>query len=283
VNMADAEGDGTFSFPMEHNLTDMLFRYGARINQDLVQDLTCGEFLIIDGMVGNQPQMKLIPWPFFPEINRYSEHPLVKNLDAVLLRFASSIDTVKAEGIRKTPLMFTSEYSRVLPSPVRVNLNDVRGGITPETFNQGNKPVAYLLEGRFASLYKNRNKPSGIDKSGFVEVGVESKVIVVADGDFIRNELNPSNGQPMELGIDPVSQKVYANKDFVINSLEYLLDDKGLILARAKEVSIRPLDKVKVKEGRVFWQTLNLGGPLVLIVLFGLAKAWMRKRKYTRF
>lgn len=283
VNMADAEGDGTFSFPMEHNLTDMLFRYGARINQDLVQDLTCGEFLIIDGMVGNQPQMKLIPWPFFPEINRYSEHPLVKNLDAVLLRFASSIDTVKADGIRKTALMFTSEYSRVLPSPVRVNLNDVRGGIVPETFNQGSKPVAYLLEGPFTSLYKNRSKPSGVDKSGFLEIGIPSRVIVVADGDFIRNELNPSNGQPMELGIDPVSQKVYANKDFVINSLEYLLDDDGLILARAKEVSIRPLDKVKVKESRVFWQTLNLAGPLFLMVLFGLAKAWVRKRKYTRF
>ena len=283
VDMAGAEGAGTMAFPIEHNLTDLLFQYGARINADFVQDMSSGEFLVIDGMIGDQPQMKLIPWPFFPEVNRYSDHPIVKNLDATIFRFASTIDTVKADGITKTPLMFTSERSRVLSSPVRVNLNDVRGGIDPETFRQGSQPVAYLLEGAFTSLYRNRVLPRGVNKTGFRENGAASKVVVVADGDFIRNELNPENGQPMELGIDPVSQKVYANKDFVVNALEYLMDDSGLILARSREVKIRPLDKVKVDEGRTFWQVLNLAGPLVLLLIFGVAKAFLRKKKYTRF
>lgn len=283
VDMAGAEGAGTMAFPIDHNLSDLLFQYGARINPDFVQDMSCGEFLVIDGMIGDQPQMKLIPWPFFPEVNRYSDHPIVKNLDATIFRFASTIDTVKADGITKTPLMFTSERSRVLSSPVRVNLNDVRGGIDPETFRQGSQPVAYLLEGVFTSLYKNRILPRGVNKTGFRENGVASKVVVVADGDFIRNELNPENGQPMELGIDPVSQKVYANKDFVVNALEYLMDDSGLILARSREVKIRPLDKVKVDEGRTFWQVLNLAGPLVLLLIFGVVKAFLRKKKYTRF
>lgn len=283
VDMAQAEGGGTFAFPIENNLADQLFRYGVRINQNFVQDLSCGQFLVIDGMIGDQPQMKLIPWPFFPEINRYSDHSIVKNLDATIFRFTSSIDTVKADGIVKTPLMFTSQRSRAVPSPVRVNLNDVRGGIDPETFNLGSQPVAYLLEGAFTSLYRNRVLPGGISKSGFRELGLPSKIIVVADGDFVRNELNPNNGQPMDLGLDPVSQKVYANKDFIVNALEYLLDDDGLILARNKEVKIRPLDKIRIDESRTFWQVLNLAGPLVLLIAFGLAKAFLRKNKYTRF
>ncbi len=283
VDMAGAEGAGTIAFPIEHNLKDLLFNYGARINADFVQDLSCGEFLVIDGMIGDQPQMKLIPWPFFPEVNRFSDHPMVKNLDAVLFRFTSTIDTVKADGIVKTPLMFTSERSRVLSSPVRVNLNDIRGGINPETFNQGSQPVGYLLEGPFSSLYKNRILPKGINKAGFKQAGVSSKIVVVSDGDFIRNELNPENGQPMELGIDPISQKVYANKDFIVNALEYLMDDNGLILARNREVRIRPLDKQKIDESRTFWQVLNLAGPLVLLLIFALIKAFLRKRRYTSF
>ncbi|MEQ8531884.1 MAG: gliding motility-associated ABC transporter substrate-binding protein GldG, partial [Imperialibacter sp.] len=145
------------------------------------------------------------------------------------------------------------------------------------------QPVAYLLEGPFSSLYRNRTLPRGVNKTGFREKGVPSKIVVVADGDFIRNELNPENGQPMELGIDPISQKVDANKDFIVNALEYLMDDDGLILARNREVKIRPLDKQKIDESRTFWQVLNLAGPLVLLLLFGIAKMFLRKRKYTRF
>lgn len=204
-------------------------------------------------------------------------------MDALLLRFASSIDTVKADGIRKTPLMFTSERSRVVPAPARVSFNDIQGGLNPASFNQGMQPVAYLLEGPFTSLYRNRPLPAAVNRTGFREQGVPSKIVVVADGDFIRNEVNPDSGQPVDLGVDPYSQLTYANKDFIVNAIEYLTDDNGLILARNKEVKIRPLDKVKVEEQRGLWQVVNLAAPLALLVVFGLAKAFVRKRKFTGF
>ncbi len=283
VNIEEAAGPGTFAFPVEHNLTDLFFRYGFRINQNYVQDLNSGQLPVIVDNAGGQQQVRLFPWPYFPVINRFGQHPVVRNLDAQLLRFASTIDTVKADGIKKTPLMFTSERSRVVASPAKVSFNDMQGGINPASFNQGMLPVAYLLEGSFTSLYKNRSLPRGVNRSGFRENGMPSKIIVVADGDFIRNEVNPETEQPVDLGVDPYSQLTYANKDFIVNAIEYLTDDHGLILARNKEVKIRPLDKIKIEEQRTYWQVLNLAGPLLLLVLFGLAKAFVRKRKYTRF
>lgn len=283
VDIEEAAGEGTFAFPVEHNLTDLFFRYGFRINQNYVQDVNSGQLPVILDNGSEQPQVRLFPWPYFPVINRFGQHPVVRNLDALLLRFASSIDTVKADGIRKTPLMFTSDRSRVVPAPAKVSFNDIQGGLNPASFNQGMQPVAYLLEGPFTSLYKNRTLPAGVNRQGFKESGVPSKLIVVADGDFIRNEVNPETEQPVDLGVDPYSQLTYANKDFIINAIEYLTDDNGLILARNKEIKIRPLDKVKVEEQRLFWQVLNLAGPLVLLLLFGVAKVVVRKRKYTRF
>ena len=283
VDIEEAAGEGTFAFPVEHNLTDLFFRYGFRINHNYVQDVNSGQLPVILDNGSEQPQVRLFPWPYFPVINRFGQHPVVRNLDALLLRFASSIDTVKADGIVKTPLMFTSERSRVVPAPAKVSFNDIQGGLNPASFNQGMQPVAYLLEGPFTSLYKNRTLPPGVSRQGFKESGVPSKLIVVADGDFIRNEVNPETEQPVDLGVDPYSQLTYANKDFIINAIEYLTDDKGLILARNKEIKIRPLDKVKVEEQRLFWQVLNLAGPLVLLLLFGAVKIVVRKRKYTRF
>ena len=283
VDIEEAAGEGTFAFPVEHNLTDLFFRYGFRINQNYVQDVNSGQLPVILDNGSEQPQVRLFPWPYFPVINRFGQHPVVRNLDALLLRFASSIDTVKADGIRKTPLMFTSERSRVVPAPAKVSFNDIQGGLNPASFNQGMQPVAYLLEGPFTSVYKNRTLPAGVNRQGFKETGVPSKLIVVADGDFIRNEVNPETEQPVDLGVDPYSQLTYANKDFIINAIEYLTDDDGIILARNKEIKIRPLDKVKVEGQRFFWQVLNLAGPLVLLLIFGVAKVMVRKRKYTRF
>lgn len=283
VDIEEAAGEGTFAFPVEHNLTDLFFRYGFRINQNYVQDVNSGQLPVILDNGSERPQVRLFPWPYFPVINRFGQHPVVRNLDALLLRFASSIDTVKADGIRKTPLMFTSERSRVVPAPAKVSFNDIQGGLNPASFDQGMQPVAYLLEGPFTSLYKSRTLPAGVNRKGFKESGVPSKLIVVADGDFIRNEVNPETEQPVDLGVDPYSQLTYANKDFIINAIEYLTDDDGLILTRNKEIKIRPLDKVKVEEQRLFWQVLNLAGPLVLLLLFGAAKVVVRKRKYTRF
>ncbi len=283
VNMDSASGEGTLAIPNEINLSDLLFRYGARINSNLIQDLNSGQYPVIAGNVGDQPQISLLPWPFFPVANQFGDHPIVKNMDAVYAKFVSTIDTVKADGIVKTPLIFTSQYSRVISPPVRVAFNDLQEQLDPELFNSGPQAIAYLLEGEFSSLYKNRVLPKGANQENFQESGLRTKIIVCADGDLLRNEINIQTDQPLDLGFDQFRQITYANKDFVMNSLEYLLDDNGIIAARNKEIEIRPLDKIKVEEERVWWQTFNLLLPIVVLIIFGYIKYYLRKRKYANF
>ncbi len=279
VNMDSASGEGTFAFPYTTNLNDLLFKYGLRINTNYIQDINCGFFPVVAGNMGDQAQIRMLPWPFFPLINAYGDHQIVRNLDASIMKFASTIDTVKAEGIKKTPLMLTSPYTRVLSSPVSVKFNDLRNELNPDLYNKGPQPVAYLLEGEFTSLYRNRLLPNGVDKSSFKERGTASRILVVSDGDYIRNEFDRE--QPQDLGYDPLQKVNYANKDFVSNALEYLLDDDGIINTRLKEIKIRPLDKVKVDNERTYWQVINLLLPLVVLVAFGIGRSILRKRKYT--
>ena len=284
VNMDSAvNGDGTIAIPYELNLTDMLFKYGVRINQNYIQDIVCGNFPVVAGNMGDQPQIRMLPWPFFPVINKFGDHPIVKNMDAISMKFAANIDTVKAEGIKKTPLLYTSEYTRVLTFPVKVAMNDLQKNLDPNLFNKGEQVMGYLLEGKFTSMYKNRMLPDGINKSEFKESGQESAIIVCSDGDMIRNEYNLKTGDPLELGADPFSTTVFANKDFVMNSLEYLLNDNGIITAKAKEIKLRPLDKVKVAEEKTKWQVINLALPILMLVLYGIARHYYRKKKYARF
>ncbi|MEM9329275.1 MAG: gliding motility-associated ABC transporter substrate-binding protein GldG, partial [Bacteroidota bacterium] len=212
VNMDSASGEGTFAFPYNTNLNDLMFRYGIRINGDYIQDINCGFFPVVAGNMGDQAQIRILPWPFFPLINTYGDHQIVRNLDASIMKFASTIDTVKAEGIKKTPLMLTSPYTRVLQSPVSVKFNDLRNELNPDLYNKGPQPVAYLLEGSFTSLYRNRILPRGVDQSNFKERGEASRILVVSDGDYIRNDFD--RDQPQDLGYDPLQKVNYANKDF---------------------------------------------------------------------
>ncbi len=283
VNLDSVDGDGTYAFAYDTDLTDLFFRYGVRVNADFIQDLNCGEMPLVAGNMGDQAQFRSMPWPFFPIINNYGKHPLVKNIDASIAKFVSTIDTVKATGITKTPLMLTSSYSRVLKNPVKVSFNDLRRDVVPENFQSGPQPIAYLLEGKFTSLFKNRILPKGADKNQFKPNGVESRIIVVSDGDFIRNDFDLQNGNPLELGIDPYSGTVYANADFVTNAVDYLVADEGLISAKSKEVKIRPLDKIKIRNEKLKWQLINMGVPLALLIAYGGLKYYLRKRKYTRF
>ncbi|MEQ9422810.1 MAG: gliding motility-associated ABC transporter substrate-binding protein GldG [Cyclobacteriaceae bacterium] len=282
VNMDSASGEGTIAFPKELNLRDQLFKYGVRINDNLVQDVSSGDYPVIAGNIGDQPQITMLPWPFFPVANQFGDHSIVKNIDAVYVKFVSNIDTVREEGIAKTPLIYTSQYSRVMAPPVRVAFNDLQQSLDPQLFIDGIQPIAYLLEGEFTSLYNNRILPKGADKSSFIEQGVRSKIIVCSDGDLVRNEINIQTNQPMDLGYDQFKQVTYGNKDFVMNSLEYLLDEKGLINARNKEISIRPLDKVKIQDERSWWQAFNLLLPIVVLIAFGYLKYYLRRRKYAR-
>ena len=281
--MDSASREDYFAFPYNLRLDDQLFKYGVRINPDLVQDRTASKYPIVTSVVNNRPQIMQMDWLFFPVINHYADHPITRNLDASLTKFISSIDTVKASGIRKTPLLFSSDYSRKVVAPVKVSVNDLRRNVKPENFSEGKIPVAYLLEGEFTSLYKNRFIPEGFDSKIFKDKSKPTKIIVVADGDVARNDVNPRNSQPQQLGFDPLTHYKFANQDLLLNMMSYLMDENGLIKARNKEVKIRPLDKEKIRNNRAYWQLINLGLPLVAVVIFGLGITYSRKRKYSNF
>ncbi len=282
ASMDSASLDNYFALPIDVRLDDQLFKYGIRLNPEIVQDRVAAKYPIVIGNVGSQPEIMQMEWPFFPLLNHYAEHPITRNLDATLTRFASSMDTVKALGVKKTPLLMTSAYSRKLGTPVKVGVDDLRK-TSPESFTSGEIPVAYLMEGEFTSLYKNRFLPLGVDSTSFLNQSVPTKLIVIADGDVARNEINPRTNEPQVLGTDVFSGYTYANQDLLLNMISYLIDDHGLINARSKEIRIRPLDKDKLKNDRLFWQTINLIVPLVVLVLFGVIRALLRKRKYTGY
>lgn len=283
VNMDSISREDYYAFPYPVNLDDQLFKYGVRVNMDLVQDQNSGVTPVIIGQSGGRPQVQLMEWPFYPLLNNYPEHPITRNLDAVLTRFVSSVDTVKAVGIRKTPLLMTSSYSRTVTAPVPVSLSSLRQNLRAEDFSKAQIPVGFLLEGSFESLYKNRFLPDGANTTTFVESGKPTKLIVLADGDLARNEINPRTKLPQPLGFDPFTNYTFANRDFLMNAIAYLMDEGGLIQARSKQVKIRPLDKEKIKNEKVKWQVINIALPMVLLLFFGLVRAYWRKKKYSQF
>ncbi len=283
ATMDSVSQEGYFAFPYNINLDDQLFKYGIRLNLDLVQDELAGKFPVITGEVDGKPQLQLMDWPFFPLINRYADHSITRNLDAVMTRFISTVDTVKATGIKKTPLLFTSQYARKLTTPVLVNINEIRNNLKKEDFTWSYLPVGYLLEVKFTSLYKNRFLPQGADQSMFIDQGTATKLIVIADGDLARNDVNPRTGQPQQLGFDPVAKYTFANQELLLNAVNFLVNGDGLITARNKEVKIRPLDKEKIRTERTKWQLINLALPLVLMLAYGIVRSFLRKRKYATF
>jgi ABC-2 type transport system permease protein len=280
ATMDSASRNDYFAFPYATDLDDMFFRYGVRINNDLIQDRVAAKYPV---KIGADAQPQLMDWPFYPLINQYADHAITRNLDATVMRFVNSMDSVKAIGVKKTPLLFTSIYTRKIVSPVKVGVNDFRIAANPAEFIGGSLPVAYLLEGEFTSLFKNRFLPEGVDSAFFKEKSVPSKMIVISDGDVARNEVNPRSGQPLPLGNDPFSGYTFANQDLLLNMIAYLTDDDGLIETRNKEVKIRPLDKEKIKQEKVFWQVVNVVIPLLILILFGTFRNYLRNRKYTRF
>jgi ABC-2 type transport system permease protein len=279
ASMDSAAVENYFAFPYNIEIDDLLFKYGVRINMDLVQDQNSGSYPIVTGTRGSRPQVQLMPWPYFPLINRYADHTVTRNLDAVVTKFVSSIDTVKASGVKKTPLLLTSQYSKRLAAPVNVSLNQLRADPQPASFNQSFLPVGYLLEGSFTSLYKNRFLPDGA-AGPVVEQSPSTKIVVISDGDILRNEVNPRTHQPQALGFDPFTNYTFANQDLLMNTLAYLTDENGLIRTRNKEVKIRPLDKTRIVDERAKWQAINLILPVILLVMFGIVRSLLRKRKY---
>ena len=281
ASMEKATDENYFAFPTGVNLDDLLFKYGVRVNMDLVQDISSLKYPIVTGVVNNRPQITPLDWPFFPMVNHYATHSATRNLDASIFKFVSSIDTVKSVGIKKTPLIFTSQYSRVLTAPVKVSAASLKNELKPENFQDGAKPLAYLLEGSFTSMFKNRFKPEGVDESKFKETGRATKVVVISDGDFVRNEINSQTGSPRPLGYDPVFNVTFANQEFMLNLVSYLTNESGIINVRSKEVKIRPLAKARMVNEKTYWQTINLVLPILLMIALGISLAYWRRRKYS--
>jgi ABC-2 type transport system permease protein len=280
VDMSQVSGTDYYAQPVVHGLDDLLFRYGIRINPDLIQDAVALPFPVVTGTEAGRSQITPLEWPFLPLINTYADHPATRNLDATLLRFASSIDTIKAVGVTKKILASTSPYARVVTSPVRVSTSDLREQLKPELFNQGPVPVGILLEGKFSSLFKNRFKPDGVAEADIKTQSISTRIAVFSDADIILNSFDPKTGVALPVGYDQFTRQTFANRDLMMNLLAFMTDDNGIIQTRSKKVEVRLLDKNKIREERGQWQVINLVLPAVVIVLLGLILNWNRKRKF---
>lgn len=266
------------------NLEDMLFRYGVRLNPVLVQDLQCSKIPVNVGFTKGQPNFQLFSWVYNPLVNADGNHPIVKNLDLIKLEFASTIDTIAARGIRKTILLKTSRYTKTQPTPARVALGIVKFKPKEEQFRNSYQPVAVLLEGAFESVYKNQILPNAIIRDSAIaykEGGVPTKMIVVSDGDISKNDFQISKGMVYPLGYDKYMNQTFANKTFLLNCVNYLLDDEGLLQLRAREVKLRLLDRKKINNQETKWQLINIVLPLGILILCGIIQFYIRKKRYS--
>lgn len=269
------------------DLDDILFKYGVRINPDLVQDLNCSKIPIVIGTnADGTPKMQRVPWPYYPFLSSHSNNPITKNLDRVLPLFPSSIDTVKAPGITKTILLATDTNSRRVNSPAIVSINSVKDENDLLSFNRSYVPVAVLLEGKFHSLYSNRISQSVLDSiqritgKPYISVGdKEAKQIVVSDADIVTNAVSNTAG-PLAMGLLPLENYRFANREFLLNSIDYLVNTNNLFESRNKDFVLRLLDKAKVEEQKTMWQFINIVVPILLVIFAGGIFQWRRKRKY---
>lgn len=280
-NFEEAGGDGTVAMPFDNGLDQMLFRYGVRINKDFVQDINFGTHVVMGGTFGNQQQMVKLPWPFYVAAGRMAKHSITKGLDQVIFRFSGSIDTVKADGVSKMPLIFGSDFGKKLTAPVRLAFSDMEAKPDLSEFSHANLPLVYLLEGNFTSLFKNRFLPDGVDKAAFVPESSGGRIFVSGTGRLFQSDLNPMDGNPLLLGQDPFSGTQYANRQLLQNAVNYLVDPDGVIMTRTKQFQIRPLDKVKVEAEKAKWQLINTVLPAFIFTLFGAIWVVLRRRKFS--
>ncbi|MFT4202334.1 MAG: gliding motility-associated ABC transporter substrate-binding protein GldG [Chitinophagaceae bacterium] len=268
-------------------LDDILFRYGVRLNSNLLQDLNCAKLPIVVGYnPDNSPRMQRMPWPYYPFLSSTNDNPISNNLDRVLSIFPSTMDTVAAEGIRKTVLLASDTNSRVLASPAMVSLNSWQDDPDFRTFNRAHLPVAVLLEGKFKSLYANRLTQADMDsvqadlgKPFLPQAEKDGQQIVVANAGIVTNGVMQTTG-PLPMGELPFDQYRFANRDFLMNSVDYLTSTNRLFVARNKDFILRLLDKQKVDTEKSTWQFVDIALPILLIVAFGLLFQYIRKKKY---
>ncbi len=270
------------------NLEDILFRYGTRIQPNMILDLECSRIPLRTGAQGSGQQFELFPWFYHPIVSPKSNHPVVKSLDRVNLNFPSRIDTIRTKtAIKKTILLESSDYSREQFSPVELNFEVLRYDVDKTKFDKKRIPMAVMLEGVFPSLYENRVTPemqAGLTSLNqpFKDKSSVTKMLVVADGDIAANGFDIQNNVLRPLGYNRFMNYVFANKDFLLNAVEYMLDEQGVIEARSKEVKLRLLDEQRLQSEKTIWQVVNIVLPLLLVGIFAFIFNYLRKKKYSK-
>ena len=281
-----ANGYQTYAFPRDINLGDQLFKYGVRLNYELLQDVVCAEIQVNIAPVGSNPQLQTFPWYYSPLLIPADNHPLSRNLDKVYTEFVSSVDTISGvKNVSKSIILSTSPYAREIKSPSSVSLRNIENPPARELFTKSNIPVGVLLEGEFTSVFQNR-VVDDLDFSGqsVVSKSKHTEMVVIADAGLIANKVNYSTQPPTigKLGYDRVSGLTFGNKEFLLNMIYYLNDETGIMQLRSRTFELRLLDKVKLREEKTFWQWLNVVLPVLIIILIGLAYNIVRKYRYNR-
>ncbi len=268
-------GGKMLAYPRNLNLTDLLFSYGVRINTTLIKDLYAAKIPVATGMVGNQTQFKNLEWFFHPLAGGNPNHPITKNVLPVRFQFTNQIDTLK-NNIKKTPLLVSSVLTQKFGTPNFIALQSIADEPIEEDYRNGNQLLAVLLEGDFNSAYRNRVHPF---KTSIYKANASgNKMIVIADGDVGKNQILKQ--EPYDLSRDKWTNEQFGNKDFLLNAVDYLLDDIGLMELRNKSLQIPILDKQRAFRERTYWQFINLGIPVLMLLVFGIGFQWLRKRKY---
>lgn len=270
-----------FAFPTNTNLSDMLFKYGVRINQDLIKDINSAYYPIVIGGDNKNLKIEWLKWPFFPILSIFGEHVTTKGINSISSRFISSIDVIKNDNVNKIPLIFTSRHSNKVFYPIKIDLNDLRKDIDPNQYNQGPIPIAYLLEGNFSSYYQNKFIPEGFSKENFKEQSKFTQLLVVSTGDLIMNDIDPKTNSPIELGHDHYFNHTFSQKEFILNILDYMLNENGLIFSKNKNIKLRLLDMAKIKGHYLIWQIINIIVPVLILLLWAIIWNFFYKRKNT--
>ena len=276
--------ESTIAFYKPVNLEDQLFTYGVRINPDLVMDVQGQLIPVQTALPGEQPKFTPAPWYYSPLLNAPDSHPITRKLNVVKAEFANSIDFVgENQKIKREVLLSSSDYTRLEKVPKKISLDIVNRKMEAADFPAGKRKIAVLLDGVFPSVFKNRIW-KGIHRKEFKEESKPTKMIVISDGDIIRNRVRGvgNNRQIEALGYDRYSGNTYGNRSFLLNCIDYLCDDEGWMNLRSREVKLRMLDKTKIRSERLFWQSVNLLLPLFLLLVFGGIRFYIRKRKFAR-
>lgn len=282
AEMTNMENDSLFNersaalaLPRDLNLGDYFFSYGLRINSELVNDLYSAPIILASGS-GNETRFNPYPWYYSPLTSSMSTHPIVNNIEAVKFNYANPIDLLKND-LQKTVLLSSSPKTKLEGTPLQIGLDIIGSKPQMESYTAGEQPLAVLLEGSFKSVYSNRVKPF---ETTHLDNSLNTKMVVISDGDVVKNDLQ--QGKPLELGFERYTGMTYGNKEFLLNTVNYLLDDSGLVDIRTKEISLAFLNRDKVAAEREMWQMVTIIVPLIILALFGLAFNYFRKRSYIR-